>query len=364
MKNYILYISTAFIAFACNKTPEKVVKPVYKDITETVFASGTLSPNEQYNLTAQADGYLQNIRFNEGDIVKANQVLGNVDNKANNANALASREQLKIAELNASDNAPALQQLQSNITFVEQKLAQDLQQLKRYKALLESNSVSKVEVENFQITADNSQANLNSLKKQYESLKLQAQQQKITQEAANNINAVNQDFNQIKTLVAGKVLKRFKQTGDYVRKGDVIATIGNQGSIVAKLNVDENSINKVKVGQKTLIKLNTQKNKVYEGTVSEILPLFDEATQSFVCKVVFNTELDFKIAGTQLEANIIVGQKAKALLIPRSYLGFGNKVKLKGNTELTEIKTGIISTEWAEVTGGITEKDEIIPLKP
>jgi len=361
-KVFIILLST--LTFGCKKSDDKIVKPILKDITETVFASGVLDPNEKYNLTAQAEGYLLNVNFNEGDIVAANQILGTVDNKANNANALASNAQLKIAELNTTDNAPALKQLQSNIAFAEQKLQQDLQQLKRYKTLLASNSVSKIEFENIQITAENSQANVSSLKQQYESLKLQAEQQKISQQASNEVNIANLDYNKIKTLVSGKVLKRFKQTGDYVRKGDVIATIGNQGSIVAKLNVDENSIDKIKVGQKALIQLNVQKDKLYEGTVSEILPMFDEATQSFICKVVFNKELTFKITGTQLEANIEVGQSKNALLIPRSFLSFGNKVKVKGKDQPVVIKTGIISTEWVEVLGGLTQNDEILPFKP
>lgn len=359
-----LFIVLALFVLGCNKSPEKVVKPIYKDIDEMVFASGALEPNEKYNLTAQADGYLLNIDFKEGDFVKANQVLGTVENKTNNANALASKEQLKIAALNASENAPALKQLKSNIDFATQKLQQDLQQLKRYKTLYESNSVSKVELENFQITADNSSANLKALQEQYDNVKLQAQQQLIIQQSNNKISTSNNDYNQIKSLLAGKVLKRFKQTGDFVRRGDVVATIGNPTSTIAKLNIDENSIEKVKVGQKTLVQLNVQKGKTFEGTVVEILPMFDDASQSFICKVAFKNELTFKIAGTQLEANILVAHKNQALLIPRSYLDFGNKVKLKGQNELVVIKPGIISTEWVEVLEGLKPSDELVPLKP
>jgi multidrug efflux pump subunit AcrA (membrane-fusion protein) len=364
MKKIILFISVMLIFIACNKAKETKVKPIHKDITATVFASGVLEPNEKYSLTAQADGYLIGINFNEGDFVKSNQIFGLVDNKVNNANASASKEQLKIAELNTSENSPALLQLKSNIVFAEQKLTQELQQLKRYKSLQEINAVSKLEVENYQINADNAQSNLNALKQQYSNMKLQAEQIKITQVASNNINIVNQDFNKIKTLIAGKVLKRFKQSGDYVRKGDVIATIGNQGSIIAKLNVDENSISKVKLGQKVFIQLNVQKDSIYEGIVAEILPMFEEATQSFIVKVIFSNESSFKISGTQLEANIEVEKKSNALLIPRIYMGFGNKVKLKGKEELLVIKPGIISTEYVEVLEGLTEKDELVPLKP
>jgi len=364
MKNYLFISSFIFILFACGKKDNKTVKPVMQNITETVFASGVLEPNEKYNLTAQADGYLSGINFNEGDLVSENQVLGIVDNKTNAANVLASKEQLSIATFNTTENAPALKQLKNNIEFAEQKVQQDMQQYLRYKSLYESNSVSKVELENMKLAVENSEASLDALKEQYENTKQQAKQALINQKASNQINEANAAYNQIKTLVAGKVLKRMKQNGDYIRRGDIIATIGKPNTTIAKLNVDENSISKIKLGQKVLVQLNVQKDKVYEGVVTEILPMFDEQIQSFVCKVMFKNNLDFNIAGTQLEANIEVGTKQNVMLIPRLYLGFGNKVKLKGKDELITVKTGIISTEWAEITSGLTLNDEIVPLKP
>ena len=56
---------------------------MYKDIIETVFASGTLEPEGKYNLTAQSDGYLVAVKFKEGDMVKTNDVLAVVDNQPN-----------------------------------------------------------------------------------------------------------------------------------------------------------------------------------------------------------------------------------------------------------------------------------------
>ena len=363
MKYSSIFLASLTLLFSCKKAEENAVFPVVKDITETVFASGILDPDDKYSLTAQADGYLVQVNFKDGDMVKANQVLVMIDNKSNSANAQASRELLQIANTNVTDNGPALKQLQANIDFAEQKLKQDQLQAQRYKALFESNSVAKVEYENVQLTADNSQANLLALKQQYNTLKQQAQQQQITQEANNRISSANTGFNNLKAIANGKILKRFKQTGDYVKKGDVIATIGNPSTIMARLNVDENSISKVRVGQKAAVQLNVSKGKIYQGTVAEILPMFDESTQSFVCKVVFDAPLDFSISGTQLEANITVGEKKNALLIPRNYLDFGNKVRVKGKENAVEVKTGIVSTEWVEISEGLTVKDELESLK-
>jgi multidrug efflux pump subunit AcrA (membrane-fusion protein) len=364
MKHIILLLTSLMLLFSCKKSDKGTVHPVNKDIAETVFASGILDPDDKYFLTTQSEGYLLDLNFKEGDLVKTNQLLAVVDNKTNTANVQAAVEQLRIANLNATDNAPTLKQLKANIDFAEQKLKQDQQQLQRYKLLFESNSVSKVEYENIQLAAQNSETSLNSLQQQYASLKLQAEQQQIIQSANTKISSANSAYNMLRAIAGGMILKRNKQSGDYVKKGDVIATIGNSSTIIARLNVDENSISKVKIGQKATVQLNVSKDKTYAGTVAEILPMFDESTQSFVCKVKFDKPLDFTITGTQLEANILVGEKKNALLIPRSYLGFGSKVQVKGQDKPIEIKTGIVSTDWVEVLSGLTLRDEIEPLKP
>jgi hypothetical protein len=64
-----------------------------------------------------------------------------------------------------------------------------------------------------------------------------------------------------------------------------------------------------------------------------------------------------------LEANILVGEKKNALLIPKSYVGFGNKINVKGKDEYVIVKTGIVSVEYVEILSGIDKDDVILPLK-
>jgi multidrug efflux pump subunit AcrA (membrane-fusion protein) len=155
------------------------------------------------------------------------------------------------------------------------------------------------------------------------------------------------------------IYKKRKQLGDYVKKGDVIAVVGNPNNIYANLSIDESNMSKIKLGQNLVIQLNTNTQKTYKAQLAEILPSFDEATQSFYVKAFFTENLDFTITGTQLQANIIIAEKKNALLIPRSYLGYGNKVLVEKKKSV-DVKTGIISTDWVEITGGLTENQSIL----
>lgn len=358
----ILAIIIGLTLFSCGKSEE--VQPINQDIKELVFASGQLEWDDSYNLTAQTDGILQNANFEIGNTVTKGKTIATLDNEINKINAETSQEQLVISNENVTSNAPALLQLEQNIQFAESKYLQDKKQAERYERLNQQNIGSKVEYENAQLAAKNSLSNLNSLKKQYRVILQQAKQQQITTKGQLKSNQVVKNYNSIIVTESGTVIKKLKNNGDYVKKGEVIATIANQTKVEAVLNVDENSIGKVRLGQTVFIKLNTNKNSVLNGKITEILSAFDQQTQSFICKVTFDKPIENSLFGTQLEANILVGEKKNALLIPRNYVGFGNKVNVKGKDESTIIKPGIISTDYVEVIEGVTKDDVLLPLKP
>lgn len=357
----LLTITTVLILISCSKNEE--VQPKNQDIKELVFASGQLEWDDSYNLTAQTDGVLQNATFEVGNTITKGKVIATLDNEINKINAVTSQEQLVISNENISANAPALTQLEQNIQFAESKYLQDKKQAERYERLNQQNIGSKVEYENAQLAAKNSLSNLNSLKKQYQIVLQQAKQQQITTNGQLKSNQVIKNYNSIIVTESGTVIKKLKSNGDYVKKGEIIATIANQTKVEAVLNVDENSIGKVKLGQTVFVQLNTNKNTTFNGKVTEILSAFDEQSQSFICKVTFDKPFENSLFGTQLEANILVGEKKNALLVPRNYVGFGNKVNVKGKDEYVIIKPGIISTEYVEVIEGISKNDVLLPLK-
>jgi len=360
MKQYLMpAIAVATLFTACGKKTEET-KPIRKDVTETVFASGILEAKNTYSLTAQADGYLVAVNFNEGDMVEANHVLAVIDNKESGFNKESTNDLFAIANNNLQANAPALLQAQNNIVLNEQKMAQELVQLNRYKALLATNSIAKVDYENIELQYKTAKANYNNAVENYKQLKQQAEQQVISTKVAKKINETLVSKNEIRAVVKGMVFKKYKQIGDYVKRGDVIALIGEATNIYAKVNIDESNIAKIKIGQEAVVQLNTQRDTTYKGIVTEIYPLFDDATQSFFCKIKFTDTLNFRIVNTQLQSNIVVGVKKNALLIPRNYIDFGGFVQIKGKNEKTKVTTTFVSSNWVHVTSGIDENSILV----
>jgi RND family efflux transporter MFP subunit len=354
MKKFLPVASLLFITFllfSCGKKTEET-QVLRKDITEMVFASGSLKADDEYNLMAQTEGYITQINFEEGDEVQVGKLLAIIDNPQSKINTNSSSKLLNIAKNNQTENAPLLLQTKANLTAAKAKLQQDELQESRYKRLIDANATSKLEYENKVVAATNSRAIVLALEQQYQNLLIQANQQVILQKQQLENSEAIQGFNQVKALVSGKIYKQKKQVGDYVRKGDVIAVIANNQKIYANLNIDESNMGKIQLHQQVVVKLNVNAAKTYQGIVSEILPAFDESTQSFIVKAYFTEPIDFAISGTQLEANILVSEKKNALVIPRSYLGYGNKV-LDSDKKPIDVKTGIVSSDYVEIVSGL-----------
>jgi RND family efflux transporter MFP subunit len=359
---YFIYIHLlAFLFISCGKKTNET-KPVRKDISEAVFASGVLEPENKYSLIAQSEGYIIDLKFGNGQTVKAGQVLALIDNRASEINAESSEQLLGLAGQNASPEGPTLKQAQSNLQLLKEKFIQDSIQHLRYHRLHESNSISKLELETARLAYENSKTNYINASQNYRLLKQQVEQQLIIQRSQRDISTITGGYNEIKSIHAGKVYKKFKEEGEYVRRGDIIAIIGNADTLHANLNVDENNITKIKVGQEVLVQLNVNSQKTYKAKIYEIVPSFDEAKQSFICKAHFTDKLDFNISGTQLQANIIVAEKKNVLVIPKAFLGYGNKVKTKSKGEIV-IQPGFISGEWVEILSGLDENETIISEK-
>lgn len=356
---YLTALIVVIIITACGKKTEET-KPIRKDVTETIFASGVLEAKNTYSLTAQTDGYLEQINFDEGDIIPVGKVMAVIDNKENNFNTQSAEALYKIAKSNTYANAPALLQAKNTIVVNQTKMEQDKLQYQRYQKLWNENSVAKIDFENAELQYKTSKANYENAIENYKLLQQQAEQSVISNKVQKNINEVLLNHNQIKAVVSGKVYKKYKQIGDYVKKGDIIAQIGEANIIYAKVNIDEGNIDKVKLGQKAVVQLNTNKNKIYEGQVAEIYPSFDESSQSFICKIALPKLPNTVIINTQLQANIIVSSTKNALVIPRNYIDFGGNVQIKGKKEKTKVTTKFISSLWVEIIDGIDENTTLL----
>lgn len=339
--------------------------PKMAPVTEAVFASGSIEPQDAYMLNSFYDGYLAKSYVTENDVVREGQILFRLDNKQPAVQVQQAKNNVAIAQTNASGSSPALLQIKAQIDAAKAKMQNDSIILNRYAKLVATNSVSKQDYDNARL---NYQSSLNSYKAQVENYRLT--QLKVRQDLDNSVSQLQgaEASNQYYELTAaanGRVYQIFKKQGDLVKRGEQVAQLGNKDSLIITLDIDEGTIKKIAIGQLALIELNTQKNKTYEARISKIYPHFEEKSQSYKVEAKFAEQVPGLIAGTQLQANIIAAKKDNAMLIPRVYLLNDNKVLVKrnGKNDTVKIVTGIVSDEWVEVLQGLTTQDKILKQK-
>jgi HlyD family secretion protein len=362
IKLIIPFIISIVILSSCGRKTS-VTTPVIEDVTELVFGSGTIEAHDLYYLTAQTDGYILSMNIETGTIAKVQAIAALISNVENDYNAQSATSLFDIKSNNRyEDYNPTLRDARQKVISAKDKLEYDSIQWVRYQNLYEKEAVALQELEAMKLTFVTSKANYVSAVQSYDILKQQTEEQFITSSSNKNISLNLQGKNQILIPSEGLVYEVYKKTGDYVKKGDIIAKIGNPNSIYAKVYIDEKSIYRVKTGQQISLSLNTVDKKVYAGVVKKIHPQFDVNSQSYICEIEFLTVLDFSSLGTQLQCNIVVGETKGALLIPRDYYGLDGTVTLAETKEKVEVNAAFVSTEWVQIKEGITSNTALLTV--
>lgn len=346
---------------SCQKKAERT-SPHVAPITEAIFASGHVESKDQFVLTAFSEGYLQKEWVSENDRVSEGQLLFTLDNTTASIEQNAAARNLQLAIQNASENSPTRLQLQAELSSATEKLRNDSLQYQRLKRLYQTNTVSKVELENAELAYKNSMNSVKSINENIQSVDITLKQNLITSQSQYQTSSAGREFFLLKSTGNYKVYRILKHEGELARKGEAIALLGHPDSLLLVLMVDETGIRKVKEGQRVIVELNTHQGQTFTATIRKIYPYFDEETQSYKVEATFDKQPPGIIAGTLIQANVIVATNARAMLIPRSFLTPDEKVIVdrNGKPDTTAIKVGILSTEWVEVVEGLTMQDKII----
>lgn len=363
MKRIFIILFAGITLFSsCKSKNTSIAAPIYAPITEAVFAPGHIEAGGQFTLTALNDGYITDVPVIEGDKVTTGQLIFKQDNTTAAIAQKSATENLAIARENASDKSAVLEQLQQQLNTATEKLANDLTLRDRNARLYATRSVAKVDYDNATLAYQTSLHNVEQLKQNIAATRLSLQQTVINSRKDQETAMANAAYYDIKSPGNYTVFTLLKRKGDLVRKGDALATLGNAGGMLISLSIDEGSIAKIKPGQTVLTELNTEKGTTYTGHVSKIYPSFDEQSQAYTVEATFDTLPSGLMNGTLLQSNIIVAHKDKALLVPAACVSPDGKALIKHGkqTDTIQLKTGIVSTDYVEVMGGISTDDKLI----
>jgi multidrug efflux pump subunit AcrA (membrane-fusion protein) len=352
----LIFIILAVILISF-KSKQSTVSPVRKVIIDAVFASGYTINSDEYIVATKTEGFIQKSYVKEGDEVEVGELLFQLSGDVQSSQLENALAQYNDALTKTSPESPQKISLQTQIEQARSQVELDKKNYERHSSLIKTNAVSKYEFEKSKIQYEASVSELQVLEKSLEDLMNSLQLNLENAESHLKIQKEYYGDYFIKSIKKGRVLNIYKEQGELAKRGEYLAKIGS-GKTIAKLFIAEEDINRIKVGQKTKIALNTDKDKPVDAVISKIYPSFDVAEQSFILEADFIKEDNRILSNTQLQSNIIIAQKENALVIPSQYLRKDNKVILSDNTEVS-VEIGIKSSNWVEILSGVNESNSL-----
>ncbi len=343
---------------SCRQRQEKV-QPVVERITESVYASGFVKSNNQYQVFSTVSGLIQKILVKEGDMVKKGEPLIILVNETSKLNAENAKLAADYTAVNA--NRDKLNELKINIDLARSKMANDSLLLIRQQDLWSQQIGTRVELEQRELAYKNSKTAFEASLLRYNDLKRQLNFSSL--QAQKNVdisNTIARDYT-IKSEVSGRVYSISKEPGEIVSPQAPVAVIGDADDFILELQVDEFDIAKLRLGQKALITMDSYKGQVFEATIQKIDPIMNDRSRSFTIEAAFVSKPQTLYPNLTAEANIVIQTKENAVTIPRNFLTDDDYV-ITEDKQKRKVVTGLKDYQKVEILSGITAKDTI--LKP
>ena len=174
----------------------------------------------------------------------------------------------------------------------------------------------------------------------------------------------------IYATVSGTVSEVMAAQGDYVNQGQPIVKLSNLNSVWAEFDAYESQIAQFKVGQKIKITTNAYPNKEFEGTISFIDPILNNATRTVTVRATLPNRDNLFKPGMFVTAKVKGATQTmeNTLTVPASavlWTGERSLVYVKTNPnepvfEMREVTLGNRTGETYQVSTGLNSGEEIV----
>jgi len=372
--------------FSVVKSPKKKGKEVYTqkviktDIVETVVGSGKIQPEKEVKISSDVSGEIIELPVKEGQQVKKGDLLVKI-------NPDLYQSGLKRARA-------ALQNARANLSQAKARLISAQKEFERNKQLYEKGIISKAEYEkaetNYKVAVTNRDAAQFSVESAVANLN----------EAKDNLSRTT-----IYAPIPGTISRLNVELGERVvgtkqMTGTEIMRIANLNNMEAEVDINENEIVKIKVGDSARINVDAYLKEQFKGVITEIansaansVTTGDQIT-NFKVKIKILPESYSHLTkdkpsyyspfrpGMTTSVDIISNVKKDVLAVSISAVtirsdttsgkrDFKNKnlnqksfevvfVNDNGKARLKVVETGIQDDENIEIIKGLKEGDEVI----
>ncbi|MBT8281855.1 MAG: efflux RND transporter periplasmic adaptor subunit [Muriicola sp.] len=317
--------------------------PFIANIEKKTVATGKVIPQDEVEIKPQISGIIDKIFMEEGDDVKAGDL---------------------IAVIKVVPNEQALNSSQGRVRNAEAALNNIKIEYDRNKQLFDKGVISSQDFNNLKLRYDQAVLELENSKADYQIIRMGS---------AGGSSSANTN---IRATVNGTILEIPVEEGDQViqsnnfNDGTTIATIADLTRMIFEGQVDEGEVGKLKVGMPLEISLGAIEDQKLEARLKFIAPKGVEEAGAVQFKIEGDVAINDSIfirAGYSANASLVLEKKDSIMVIPEALLQFDKEddkpyVEIatgEQEFERRDIEIGISDGVNVEIISGLTEEDKV-----
>ena len=357
----------------------KLADATVDDLAKSVVATGKIEPITKIEVKSKASGIVTKLYVDANNKVKAGQVLAQLDREEIDAQVRSAEAQLQSSEANLAAARADLERAGVDAQGV------DIPTLKRaYERALqmEKDGVVSVAAKDDAQRAYELAVNKQGVAKSVvlvDKAKVKQSEADVARMNATLAQLKEQlSYTTITSPIDGVVLSREVEIGDAVSSilvlgsnATLIFNLGDTHQVYVKGKVDEADIGKVYLGQPARIKVESFKDKTFNGKVTKIVPMGVEKDNV----TTFETWVSIENPGGELKAEmtanaeIILEDKHNVLQVPEGALIYDKDKKAsvevpdpsqKDGKRKVAVEVGISNGAKTEILKGLKKGDKVI----
>lgn len=327
-----------------------------RTIVQTVSASGKIQPEVEVKISPDVSGEIVQLDIKEGIQVEKGDLLLKI--KPDTYQSILERSQ---AALNTSKSALAKAKAQ---------LIESESNFNRNKSLYENGTISKSEFERIQASYTVTQLNVEDAEYAVSSA------QASLREAQENLNKTN-----IYAPISGTISRLNVELGERVvgtaqMAGTELLRLANLNLMEVAVEVNENDINSVNLGDTALIEVDAFLGEKYKGLVSEIANSADitgssaDQVTNFGVKVRIIDSVSFRpgmTATVDIQSEYVKDVLSLPIQAVTTRYDAKGEDKLEcvfvvqgASVKMVEVKTGIQDEEYIQILSGVSDSMSVV----
>jgi len=349
---------------SANKKNENAVVAVSKTVVEVQSAKAaqkksgdtykaTLEAAEQGIINSKISARVISLSVENGQYVNAGDTIVTLDTQDIENNIKSSESQLKVTEQQLNSAQVSLKKLKISLDDANRNYD-------RQKTLYEKGGISKADFEAAEKTLNNAQADYETGNVTIETSKANIEVQKVS--IANLQDNLNNAV--IKAPISGIISDKSVNIGQMISQGTALAKVNDISSIYGKIQVPQDKISGVKIGQAATVNLEGS-DQTYNGTIQNIDLSADASARVFNCKVKIDNSDKSLLPGIYGKVELLSNEKIEIITLPINAL-VGNEgdysvfINDNGSAKKQKVTIGETNENNVEIKSGIKDGDEII----